>query len=409
MYLPSVFIRYIFVTVKKLPTTLYIKKIVIPLKSLIPFLVCWLLASVQISAQQVWPGDVNNDGIVTNTDVIYWAYAKDAAGPPRADADSSWAAQALPDSLLWSEYYPDSLNFAYADCNGDGIVDHLDSIIIRNNYWFKRDSVSFEIYEEGIPLQDSPLYFNVSDTLIGNNEEKLIGVGMGSVNIPTDSVYAIAFSIKLPIELTDNGINDNIYDFTTPVSGWLNSVDEEIHDFVLVDSISGLASISLFKEFPGSHSSGWGDIFQFNLIVEELVFISVDLEIDSARYFDHNLNVHPLIGETLRLHHPDSLNNSQGGQPGVSQSGVDLYPNPSNGTIQVVVQEGTADPIGSIEVYSLTGEPVMELQMDQPSEKAEIEMNDQPAGFYFIRVQTQNGQVIKPLILSPQGASPGQF
>jgi hypothetical protein len=39
-------------------------------------IILWTLPSA--SGQQVWPGDINNNGIVNNVDVLFWAVANDA-------------------------------------------------------------------------------------------------------------------------------------------------------------------------------------------------------------------------------------------------------------------------------------------------------------------------------------------
>jgi hypothetical protein len=72
MYLIRTVTAPIFVTEIKTQRTLrYIISILV--------IILWTLPSA--SGQQVWPGDINNNGIVNNVDVLYWAVANDARGP----------------------------------------------------------------------------------------------------------------------------------------------------------------------------------------------------------------------------------------------------------------------------------------------------------------------------------------
>jgi len=417
MYLLEMLFRYIFVTVKFIITTLDIK-IVIPLKSFIPFLVCWLLASVQINAQQVWPGDVNDDGIVNNVDVIYWVYAKDAAGPPRADADSSWVAQALPDSLLWSESFPNGLNFAYADCNGDGIIDHLDRDIIGEHHWFKRDSVIFDNYDEGIPGVDAPFCLTPLDTIASEGEQEVLTLSLGSDSIQVDSMIGIAFTLKFsPDQIKDIGENRG-FEFSFLTDSWFcGNEDEKAEKYIVVDRDSGLVSVAIYRENALFPAMGSGGFAQFTVIFEELVLSIVKIEIDSAIVFDDSLGLRYLVSTGATLHNADSLNTQQN-QPEDDgaldnvfdyDNNLNLYPNPSSGFILMEMLEGGQQQIEGVKVYSVEGTEMMEMEMEEPTNQTQLQMNEYEPGLYFIKVRTQDGYIIKRMILSPDDTSTGQF
>lgn len=389
------------------------------MKSFIPFLVCWLLASVQIFAQQVWPGDVNDDGIVNNVDVIYWANAKDAVGPPRADADSSWVAQELPDSTLWSEYFIDSLNYAYADCNGDGVVDGLDSSIIRKHYWLRRDSVDY-LDEDGVYGEDPLLSLVSEDSLAESSIEKVLNLSVGNSSLTLDSLVGLAFTLRFsPDSIKDVGENQG-FDFEYLLNGWINeSGNGEADHFIFVDRSKGILQAAIYRKFSEYPASGYGTFASFGIVIEEVVWFKVELELDSAHYFKHNLTAHPLACEGIALLNADSLNTQQGQNEDSEpldnvldyNHSLNLYPNPSSGFIQMEMeaQEGEEQQIEGVQVYSIEGMEMLEMEMEEPTNETQLQMNEYEPGLYLIKVRTQDGYIIKKIILSPDETLPGQF
>lgn len=80
------------------------------------------------SAFVVWPGDINNDGVVDERDVLALAQHLGKTGAPRSESEQgiSWeAAEAEP----WED-----TNSTYADTDGDGVVDHEDLRAIVFNF-----------------------------------------------------------------------------------------------------------------------------------------------------------------------------------------------------------------------------------------------------------------------------------
>jgi len=101
------------------------------MKSLLLSAISFLCFAPLCLAQVVWPGDVNNNGIVNEIDLLYLGYAFNETGPPRATISAEWTAQNI--IAEWTGTFPDGLNFVYADCNGDGIINELDADVIEDN------------------------------------------------------------------------------------------------------------------------------------------------------------------------------------------------------------------------------------------------------------------------------------
>ena len=71
--------------------------------------------------QEVWPGDINNNGTVNNVDLLYWGIAQGSAGLPRDEEGTDWGAYSIDD--LWGQTFSNGLDYAYADCDGNGFVE----------------------------------------------------------------------------------------------------------------------------------------------------------------------------------------------------------------------------------------------------------------------------------------------
>ena len=86
-----------------------------------------LLLAVSLSAQQdsvrVWPGDANNNGAVNEVDVLYWGAAFGRTGPPRSPIDVLFVGYPF---NPWNITFWNGVDYAHADCNGDGEVNDLD-------------------------------------------------------------------------------------------------------------------------------------------------------------------------------------------------------------------------------------------------------------------------------------------
>jgi len=83
----------------------------------------------------IWPGDLNNDGIVNGTDPLYWANAVGFDGPVRPNASTNWTAQPAPE---WQQEVLE-INSKHQDADGNGIVDAADLQVVTLNFGSSRD------------------------------------------------------------------------------------------------------------------------------------------------------------------------------------------------------------------------------------------------------------------------------
>ncbi|MFU8842786.1 MAG: T9SS type A sorting domain-containing protein, partial [Bacteroidales bacterium] len=81
-----------------------------------------------------------------------------------------------------------------------------------------------------------------------------------------------------------------------------------------------------------------------------------------------------------------------------TQAGISLFPNPAGETLNIRVDEYRMD-IQSIEIVSMTGQVVYQMQINAPGQKEfRIDVADFRNGVYFVKLQdgseTKVGKVI---------------
>ncbi len=97
----------------------------------------WILLFVllvsPLSAQEamVWPGDASDNGVVDEADLIFWAHTYGVKRFERPNASTNWVGQ--PMGPVWPDTFPNGMNFAYADMDGDGRVASRDLQALLSN------------------------------------------------------------------------------------------------------------------------------------------------------------------------------------------------------------------------------------------------------------------------------------
>lgn len=81
-------------------------------------------------AVAVWPGDMDNNGIVNSNDLLFYGLAFGNTGTARPNATTLWQPQP---AVYWDGIVA-GVNGVYQDANGDGIVDFADFTAIEQNF-----------------------------------------------------------------------------------------------------------------------------------------------------------------------------------------------------------------------------------------------------------------------------------
>ena len=140
-----------------------------------------------LSADCVWPGDANHDGVADNQDLLAVGYGFGFSGPLRAGASPLWYGQPAPN---WATALPSLVNHKHPDCDGNGTIDYADTTLIAIHYGLthnKNTGVTAGTPLYVVPELDS---FPAGDTVF-------FAVHWGDGSDPVTLAHGLAFSLSI--------------------------------------------------------------------------------------------------------------------------------------------------------------------------------------------------------------------
>lgn len=342
------------------------------------FLLFLLLPAARPFAQPlaVWPGDATNNGIVNNLDFLQLGLAYNYAGPPRQATATAWVPQA---ASPWTGQFADGTNFAYADCNGDGIVNYFyDAFPIYVHYGLTHGFVDSDAYVTGTPGVDPPLRFDSSGMplqVVGGQSVSLPLV-LGSAALPMENFYGIAFSIFVDRDFVD--ADAVALDFSA--LSWANPDNDRIYSVYP----AGPERIDVgWVRTDHNERQGYGPFGTFDFIViEDVVGVQQQfmLRIDSIRVIDRFGNETAVAGDTLQVTVVPDLTASE--ESPAPLAGLRVQPNPAVDGFSVEAPEA----IRSLALTDATGRVVLQ---QQPGKRQWFcGLPPLPPGLYCLWVQT---------------------
>jgi hypothetical protein len=148
----------------------------------------------------VWPGDVNNDGIANNLDVLELGLHYTTSGTQRPLIGNLWAINY--GYYKWFMPLSNGKDLSNSDCNGDGIINDDDTLAIFNNYGsthaFKPEQATTNSVLTIAPDQSSvakgtwgtsSIYLGDATTSINNINGIAYTVSYDNTLLETDSVW----------------------------------------------------------------------------------------------------------------------------------------------------------------------------------------------------------------------------
>ena len=165
------------------------------------FLCLFLMQLIPMQAQNIWPGDLNNNGKVTGIDLLYWGYSNNMQGPARDVVSTLWQANAM--GTAWLDTLPNGQNAAYVDANGDGIVDDTDlNDAIAENYGKTHDTLEEDVFPASTNTGDYfPLLMTSSVQATEPGATLEVNVDLGTEENPLKAFYGITFKVNYPSDV----------------------------------------------------------------------------------------------------------------------------------------------------------------------------------------------------------------
>lgn len=354
----------------------------VPLRNLILTTIIILWTIPNVLAQQVWPGDINNNGIVNNIDVLYWAVAKDATGEARVSPTTNWEGQDLP-VTLWDQNFPEGLNYAYADCDGDGDVDDDDKTVIESNFGEVHGTVVPDEYATGDPGSDPILQLTSGTAVVPPEGTLEVDLSLG---IETDSItsfYGIAFTVVYDPEAVGNQGNDFRLDILEDT--WLNgNGDDKVIQFIDNDRDNGVAQIAIVRKNQVP-VSGFGQIGTFNIVMEDIVLGFSNVTTSDIRMVDLELTNAPIAPSEIEFSIDTTLT------PTIERirlKGIKLYPNPASGPEITVEVKNQEENIRRIQLFDTNGRLLMNRSFSSGGGKQQLPVGEHKNGIYTLKIYT---------------------
>lgn len=347
------------------------------MKYKIAFLTTCLLFASWLSAQvTVWPGDVNQNGVVNNIDLLPIGLAYNFFGPERDSIATDWAAQ---EADPWNFSFPGNINFANADCNGDGIINYFyDAFPIYVHYGNTHGTVTPDVFQTGLQGIDPPLYFDSSQLV-----EPVLSGGvihlplmLGTEDIPVENLYGIAFSIHVDPLVFD--VDQTQIDFSQ--LSWSNPDQDRI--FSVYRASSSRLDVSWVRT-DRNDKSGAGFFANTDfIIIDDVVTLQKPgtiIRIDSIKMIDRFSNETTVAGSDLYI---ELSPNAASGTTVPAEKPVTISPNPATDYLYISAPE----PVESAVLYDIAGAQIADIHPGKTG--FSWQPGVLPDGIYYCEIQT---------------------
>lgn len=355
------------------------------------FSICFcLLLSLGAQAQVMWPGDANNSGKVNAVDFLFVGLAYNAKGPERSNASTQWQAQNF---TAWSQFFPNGLNYAYADGNGDGEIDDKDAEdAIEVNYGLTHGVVRSDSFAKGIKGLAPQLKLSTAQRIVAPGATVLVDLNLGDLSHPVD-FYGMAVQMGYTSRLVRQT------DFEDEVTPWFEGAGEDSKDLFIAPNNSDIAELAITRTNQKT-VSGFGRMGKIKLVIEDIIVgkpvDTLRITIDSVLLVNQNFKSTAIAHDTLLLFvtkDPTLVGvKNLARDPNLLQ----ISPNPNNGKFMVK----TPLAIQHWELFDPLGRLVpIQVQQHQNGNWS-VDTGNRPPGVYLLRGSSDQGFINKSLILT---------
>ncbi len=343
---------------------------------------CFVIDSFEIVTQcdSVWPGDANYDGVADNQDMIPIGLHYGEFGLGRLGASTQWIGQV---AMNWDDTLNNGVNLKHTDCDGSGTIDSDDTLAISQNYGSTHSKAN--IHSKGDP-NDPPLYVEL-DTETAQSGDTVAGtIVLGSIDIPADEVYGLAFSITYDNTLVDSG---SVYiDFN---NSWIGTEGTDMISLRKDLFNEGKIDVGLTR-IDHNTVSGQGTIGSIIITIDNLSGKQKAegglLKLDIQNVTMVNATGIPLPTYNL----PDSVTvQAQSNQVlTLDRSDIRVYPNPAENILNLSFPDQTEK---SVELTNVVGQTVYARHQVNAATYP-IDISHLPEGLYILSVKTIRGEAI---------------
>lgn len=332
-------------------------------------------------------------------DVLYHGLASGATGPVRPGATTDWEGQ--PIGLPWSQNFPNGLNYAFADGDGNGVVDDEDlDEAIRENFGEQHGVVTPDGFANAAPGSGPTLRLQPTSGVVETDGLITIDLFLEGNGAPLTDFYGIALQMSYR---TTGGSETGDLDFAVADMPWYDPTVATTNslEFYFSDDDAQTASLALVRKDQQT-VSGEGLLGRFSVVIEDIIAIeAVDtfiLSIDSVLVVGEGLMPQAVVvDQTLVIVADDPSSVTATAEPRPEEwKPLLIYPNPVRSRCRVV----TALTVEAWQLVDLTGRTYAPSTAIPNGTDYELTLpSGLPAGVYFLRAITTKGILQQRILL----------
>ncbi len=332
----------------------------------------------------VWAGDVNDDGVVNNKDILPLGYYMGFDGFVRPNASLEWYGQYSDD---WENPYTSSpVDVKHADTDGNGVITTDDTLAISLFYDQTHNLVpAVPALSKGLPFTYNVL---TPDPQPGDLVE--VEVSLGSTSNPVTNIYGFTFDVSLSPMIQDSAFHMTYYQ-----NSWLN-MNSPSMSFQKNPRQGRLETA--FTRTGGISASGHGLIGKFDFIIIDILDGAkpghkkpLRVSVDNPTLMWGNGST--TVGDTFAIEIP--LRSGPSKETRVSMD-RDFYVYPSPATDRLSVHLNGDDLIESLSIIDALGKEVY-ASGSVRLEHADLDVSNLPEGFYVVSARTASGNFVKKI------------
>jgi len=289
-----------------------------------------------------------------------------------------------PLDLLWLGSFPMGPNYAYADANGDGIVNILDlQQSIVSNFGLTHDDLTPDVFVRGAPGEVPPLTLHSQTQIVNGDQEVNFDIDLGDATFPVDSFYGLSFQLFYDTAMVKTGLSLDLQDNSWIAQGLGN---EQIRLLVVDHPDHGYAQVALTR-INQQTSSGFGKILKGIIVVEDIIFRPAQdtfrVSVDSVKLITSTLSDIPTAPKGLAI--PSVVTSIE--EPFLNSS-FRVYPNPGSSILNIDFEDKKSG-IKQIKLINLLGELVHYVTIEGSPASYRLNIEHIPPNIYFLVAETE--------------------
>jgi hypothetical protein len=331
----------------------------------------------------VWPGDADNDLSANNYDILPLGLYYGMNVSPRSSVSNTWTAQ---DAINSGTIQFNFADLKHADCNGDGIINEIDTVAIKQN--FNQAHPARLAFDNKLTSTNPDLYFTSASSSYGPGDWVDVEVWVGTSSNMLSDFYGIAYDISY-----DNGMIQTGTGIFYNTSGWLGSPGVNAITFYKLSN--GIVNGAFCrKNFTGVN--GYGKIgvlhFRINPLITTPQYLA--LNFDNYQAIDANGNYVPLnlLPYTIYIDPLLSVKET------TADNDFKIYPNPNNGEF-ILKSDSEPDNNSVLKIKNIFGEKVYEQILDKPEQVINLSKEGLSPGIYYVEINNSEKIRIAKFIL----------